>query len=1145
MTKFAAPLLLWMLTCGSVFAQDYRAKVQGTVTDATGAIVAEAQLRLRNINTGIEAAKTSNQSGQFLFDFVEPGTYELTAELAGFSRFVQQNILVQTRGDITVNPVLKLGQVVETVNVAAQTVEVQFNTSTMSLTVDRKMLTDLPVLARNPFTLVLLDPAVVNRYTTNLATRNPFYMWSSSQLDVGGNTSTKNELQLDGAPLQLGYKGSYAPPMDATQEVAVQQNAVDAEYGHSAGGVLTLSVKSGTNEYHGTAYYFGRNPALNAVTNSVVRAPNLVRNHIYGGTFGNPIVKNKLFNFVSFERWQTKDPRQAIMTLPSELERGGDFSQSLNPDGGLRAIFDPFTTQLSSAGVASRTPFPGNRIPVSQMDPLAVRFMKDIWLPNGPGDNITGVNNYKQAYFWYLYNWNFNNRTDWNVNDKWKIFGRYSRFRTDLSQNNYTPNNSPAMTDDNGGVMNSRNIAADAVWTTGPSTVINFRWSYATLNDDYDSPKSAIGGEGLKQFWPNAWYQSYLPGIPAVYYPNLAVSGVGSASFGKGGYWYQHPQSYNYSGRVSKNMGRHYLKWGGESRLLRGSSVRPNLMNFSFGPAFTADTFQAPNTRLRGDGWATFLLGALDSSSQAQHIPLQEPRTDFYAAYIQDDFKVNKNLTINLGLRYEYETGLFDPLDRVSRPLDLTAPIPDMQKNPPPIPADIAALRGQPYHFTGPWQFAGNGNPRGMWDSNKKVFMPRLGVAIRLSDRMSLRAGYARYVIPPLLVSDVLGAADSRYAGFGAITTVAPSLQGVPQARISDPFPAGSNPLIPPVGRSLGIYTRLGSQADWNEKDMRTGVNDRFNISFQRQLPFLMHADVTYFMNFGHDMPYNDRLNLADPNLSYTYKALLDQTVSNPFYQYLTPQTFPGQLRNQPTVSRGSLLRPYPQYLDLTQFNTSGFLNRYHALQVKVQRNFNNGLMFLVAYNFNREQNSNFFNDPDEYAGRATMLDSNNPRHRISTASVYELPFGKGHKYLSNANPFVNAVFGGWSTSTLLFYNSGAYLRFGTQVGPDNTPAVYRDRAKWFDLSGFNRQPAYTPRTNPWQYPDLTGPRNWNLDVTLSKFFPMTERIKLELRLESYNLTNSFVPNDPATAFTSATFGRTTTQNNRGREFQYTARIHF
>jgi hypothetical protein len=1122
-------------------AQDYRARVQGLVADATGAAVPNAKVTLTNVNTGLETARASNANGQYLFDFVEPGAYTLTAEAPGFAKFIQQNIQVQVRGDVTVDAVLNVGSLVETVNVAEAAVAVQFTTSTMSLTIDRKMLTDLPILARNPFTLVLLDPAVVNRYAT-LATRNPFYMWSSSQLDVGGSTSTRNDLQLDGAPLQLGWKGSYAPPMDAVQEVSVQQNAVDAEYGHSGGGVLSLSVKGGTNEYHGTAYYFGRNPVLNAVTNSVVRAPNAVRNHIWGGSVGNPVIKNKLFTFTSYEAWRQIDPRNQIMTLPTEAERSGDFSRSFALTGAVRQIYDPFSTTFDAAtGAVSRTPFAGNRIPASRMDPVSLRFLSDIWLPNGPGDNITGVGNYKIAYKWFLNYWNFNNRTDWNISDKWRVFGRYSRFRTDIDQNNYTPNNSPAMQNDNGGVMNSRNIAGDAVATLNPTTVLNFRFSYATLNDDYDAPSAKVGEPGLARFWPNSWYRSYLADIPAIYYPNLSIAGVGSATFGKGGWWYQHPQSYNYSGRLSKDVGQHYIKFGGESRLLRGSSVRPNLMNFNFRPALTADTFLAPNTALRGDAWATFLLGALDDSSQAQSIPLQKPRTNFYALFFHNDWKITRNLTINLGLRWEYETGLWDDQDRLSRYLDLENPIPEFQSNPPRIPADIAAMRGKPYQFNGAWYFT-DSDHRSSWNSNKKNFMPRAGLALRLNDHTALRLGFARYIIPPLLTTDTLG--SGRYPGFSALTTVAPVLQGIPQARISDPFPA-SNPLIPPVGKSLGRYTNLGGPATWDEQEFRSGVNDRINVSLQRKLPGQIHTDITYFANIGHDLPYNLQLNLVDPQLSYTHKALLDQSVPNPFFQILPADKFPGQLRNQRTVTRRSLLSTYPQYAGLTQVNTDGVLNRYHALQIKVQRPFSRGYSFLFSYNYNRERTYAFFNSDDEYAGKFTFQPSNNPRHRIATGGTWDIPVGKDRSYLAGAHPVVNGILGGWSTSWLLFASSGQFIRFGAMLAEGNPKIDNPTRARWFDTSKFQRLPAFTPRTNPWQYDGLTGPKSWNLDLTVAKFFPITERVRIEFRMEAYNLTNSFVPTDPVTDVLSANFGRSINQLNRGREFQYTGRIHF
>ncbi|HZT29004.1 MAG TPA: TonB-dependent receptor [Bryobacteraceae bacterium] len=1137
-----AALLAVAFLFGAAQAQDSRARVQGIVTDPTHAVVAGAVVRLHNDNTGVESVKQTNDVGLYVFDLVDPGTYSVLVEHPGFSKFVQQNVIVQVRGDVTVDATLGMSSTTETVNVSAAAVGLQFNTSTMEQTVNGKMLNDLPIMQRNPFTLALLDPAVVNRYGT-LAQRYPFYMWSSSELDVGGSTSTQNDLQLDGAPLQLGWKGSYNLPMDAVQEFSVQQNSVDAEFGHSAGGVLSIGMKSGTNSFHGTAYYFGRNPALNAVTNSVTHTPNLVRNNIWGGTLGNPIVKNKLFSFFAYEQWHVSQPFSALLTLPTALERTGDFSQSFNGAGAQRVIYDPWSTQFNSAtGAVSRTPFVGNRIPNARMDPSALIFLKDIWQPNGPGDDATGVNNFKTGYVWFLKYLNISQRTDWNVNDKWKIFGRYSRFHTTIDQNNYTPNNSPAMPNDNGGVMYSQNMAGDAVYTMNNSTVLDLRFSYATLNDDYNAPSAQVGSAGLAKFWPNnPWYQPYLnSGIPAVYYPNLNISTYGSASFGKGGWWYQHPQSYNYSAKIAKYLGKHDLKVGGESRLLRGFSVRPNLMSFNFGPAQTANTFLSPNTRLSGDGWATFLLGALDSSSSANFIPLQQPRTDFYAGYVQDDIKLTRNLTLNLGLRYEFETGLYDAQNRLSRYLDLTNPIPEMQSTPPPIPADVAAMRGAPYIFNGAWIFTDSSH-RSSWNSNRHAFAPRVGMALRLNDRTVLRAGFARYIIPPLLTTDTLGSAV--YPGFSATTTVAPVLQGVPQSVLSDPFPS-TNPLILPVNKTLGRYTNLGSPATWNQQDFRSGVNDRLNVSIQHRLPGLIQADITYFVNLGRSLPYSLPLNMTDPNLIYTDKAAVDKSIPNPFYHYLTPDKFQGQLRNLPTVSVRSLLSTYPQYGALTQVNTAGVDDHYQALQIKLQRTFSAGYMFLIAYNYNNERTTNFFNDIDQYADRLTWIPSNNPRHRLSAAGTYELPIGKGRRYLSTLPAALNAVIGGWSTSSILFFNSGDYLRFGAmQATGDPTANPTPGRA--FDITKFAPLPAYTPRTNPWQYPGLVGPLSWELDSTVSKIFPIKERLNVEFKFEAYNLTNSFVPTDPVTDVQSSLFGRSINQANRGREMQYTLRLIF
>jgi hypothetical protein len=809
-------------------AQDYRAKLQGIVTDSSQRAIGGATVTLLNANTGVTATKTTAVNGFYTFEFVAPGMYTVTVEHHGFSRFAQTNIQVQVRGDVTVNASLTVGAVAETVNVQASAVSVHFNTSTLELTVDRKMLTDLPILARNPFTLALLNPAVVNRYP---GTRNPFFMWSSSTIDVGGDTAQKNDLLIDGSPSQIGPKGSYAPPMDAVQEFSVQQNSVDAEFGHSGGGILSLGMKSGTNEWHGTAYYFGRNPALNARTNSVTNTRNHVRNHIWGATVGHPIRKNKLFAFTAYEAWRQTEPGSAQGTLPTDLEREGDFSQSLNVDGGLRTIYDPWTTRFNAAtGGVIRTPFAGNRIPQAQMDPTALRIMKDVWKPNSAGTGFTKQNNFQAGYAMPIRSWNFSERVDWNISDAWKMFARYSRVRTDLKSENYA--DSPAVRRDNG-IMNNRNIAGDFVWIARPNTVLNFRGSYSSLEDDSQDKDQEIGEAGLAEFWPsNPWYKPYFGEMPVIHYPAVII---GSFRLGNGSYWYQHPRHWAYSGSMRQTRGKHNWKVGGESRLHHSDGIFSTLMNFNIQQGLTAGTFINPDTLRSGDQWATFLLGAIDDNSFAQRPPYQRLGVSYYAGFVQDDIKLTPHVTLNLGLRYEYETAPWDLKGgpQLSRNLDLDAPIPEMQQTPPQIPAGVRALMNQPYKFSGAWVFTDEEHRR-MFNSNRYVFLPRAGIAVRLNDNTAVRVGFARYVVPPLIAGSTLTRIAMPY--YGAQTNAAPALEGVPQARLSDPFSA-SNPLVLPVGQARGRYTNLGDTASWNEQELRMGVNDRYNFSLQRQLP--------------------------------------------------------------------------------------------------------------------------------------------------------------------------------------------------------------------------------------------------------------------------------------------------------------------
>lgn len=1143
---FPALVLCLAAGAGTAWAQELRGSVRGTVSDSTGGVVSAAKVQLRNTGTGVETQQNTNTSGQYVFDFVPPGTYTLTVSLEGFRSFVQENILVQTRADITVNASLTVGTVTETIKITETPVAVQFNKTTMETTLDTKMSNSMPIIHRNPFLLLTLDPQVT--YTGG-GEQSPYHHWAASYIDVGGGTRLKNDVIVDGSPNTWGPKTNYVPPMDAVSELNVQQNATDAEYGHSAGGIISLQMKSGTNDWHGTAYYFGRNPKLNALADRVSRSPNVIRHNVWGVTSQNPIKKNKVFNFISYEGQNLREPVNQFASLPTELERGGNFSQTFAPGGAVRTIYDPWTTQFNASLPAgqqvTRSPFPGNIIPSSRLDPVSARFLQDIWKPNNPGDDITRVNNYKNTFprIYQYYNWS--DRVDWNVNDAWKVFGRFSRLHTNV----LSPNPSGTRAGATGGSeRNSLTAAGDAVWTINPSTVFNVRGSYNKPVDRFIDPVAQV--KDYNEFWPgNNWYEEYAKTLPAIYYPGIQVGG---SSFGRPSWWYSAPDFWNLQSKVSMQMGRHYVKVGGEYRHYRGNSGFFQPVQFRFNPGLTADTFINPNTRERGDAWATMLLGALEGDSRIRTEPLYGISNNFYGAYVQDDFKINQKWTLNIGLRYEFDSDIVDKDNRLTRGLNLNSPIPEFQgANAPRLPAEVLAIRGSAPQWNGEWIFTDSKNRSG-YHSPRFTLLPRVGIAYRLNDRTSLRFGYARYVIPPSVnIEGGLNLNDTvPYPGYENESFPLPALQGVPQARFGDPFPRGSNPLNPVPGQKFGRYTNLGSTANQPLifQDLRNAYNDRFNFSYQTQMFSQIVVDVTYFMSLSSNHYTTRNINAIDLRYGYQHKAVVSQSVDNPFFNILTLDKFPGALRNQRQVSINTLLRPYPQYGDLTMWHWPGVSRRYQSLQLKAQRPFVNGFNFLVGYNYHRNRNDEFYDGVDAFDNRFTMFESADRRHKLNISGIYELPIGRGRKLVGNISRAVDLALGGWSVSGIYQYISGAYLRFGGLDFKGTNPKLDDPtRNRWFDTSQFALLPAFTRRANPLQFDGLTGPRISTIDATMSKNVKLSERLTMEFRMEAYNLANVMVQSDPNLSVTSSLFGRVTGQRGAyfGRQLQYNARIRW
>jgi hypothetical protein len=1144
-----AAVIAAFLCAPAAFAQEFRGKIQGLVTDSTEAAIAGATVTLANVNTGVKTIRQTNEIGRYIFDYVNPGSYAITVESAGFGKFIQENIQVQTLADITVNATLRPGALQESIVVKESPVEVQFNSSHNSMTINTELANKLPRFDRNPFKLALLNPAVVNTRGEVL----PYHSWAANSIELGGGTNLKNDLQVDGSPIGLGHKATYTPNTDAVQEVIVAQNSVDAESGHSGGGIISMTLKSGTNQWHGSAFFLSRNPALNALADRTTRVKTAARNNMWGGTLGNPIRKNKVFNFFSWEQWRPREPVNYIATVPTPLERAGDFSQSLNIDRGVRTIFDPTTTVFDAANnKATRQPFAGNVIPQNRIDPLAAQIMKQFWDPNNPGDNITGVNNYKAAPIRTIGYYNYSNRTDVDLSSNWRVFGRVSRLHTMVDTANPTPNRSQIFVPGDASARHAFSVSGDAVWTVNPRTVLNFHGDYHSLVDDYASPPNDIGKAGLDKLWPNnPWYAPYLSGL-AEYFPRFSAG----STFGRPGtFWNQHPNGNDFNVKISQQRGAHYLKAGFDTQHKGGFTLVTGVTTFNFPVALTAETFLSPDTLHLGSPLATLLLGTLDSGTTAISKPVKNPRTGFYGLFFQDDYKLNRRITLNLGLRYEYETAWSDPERRMSRYNDLTQPIPEMQANPPQIPQQASSIMNVPYKWNGAWVFTDNSHP-GMWDPPKAVFMPRAGIAVRVSDRTSVRVGWARYTIPsefnfttenPFPGFEAINFLEAPYPGFDVTQSASPLLEGKPQVRWSDPFPTGLNPLIPPKGKGYGRYLGLGGDnLIWMHPDFKRGVNDRLNVTFSHQLPNYIVLDITYFANFGHDLPYIQYLDLADPNLSYTYKGAVDVQVNNPFYQYLTPDKFPGPLRNQRTVTVGSLLKPYPQYAGLFEAFSPGKSERYHSLEIRAQRGFRGGYNFLFGYVYQRQKIYEWYDDIARYQGKFAYQNTTEPHQRLSAGGAYEFPFGKGRKFLTQPHPVLQGILGGWQTIGAWYFNTGNNLRFGSMLASGNPTISNPTPQRWFDTTKFQRLPAFTPRSNPWQYDGLFGPRFWQMDLSLMKYFQVTERVKTEFKMSAYNATNRLNRADPDLGVTSSTFGQTLRQSgSTGRQVEFGLKIIF
>lgn len=1130
--RIAAAALFLFGTLAS--GQQFLGKVQGFVKDPSGAVVPGAKVQLFNTATGALNTVQTNANGHYIFGFVNLGNYEVSAQAPGFARTVQENVTMRASGDVTVNLTLKVGSTSQTVTVQGAPPAVQFNTSELSTVITKSELATLPNQMRNPFTMAMLIPAGSLSPGLGVSggqSQYPWNVWETSGLTVGGTTASGagagTEFMIDGAPSKISQMGGFIPSSDAVQEVNVSQNGADAEQGFSDGGVITLVTKSGTNQWHGALTYENQNPYFEARTFKY-GTPNTARKQVGNVSLGNPIIKNKLFVFDSYEQWKWSPASEGLQaTVPTEAEVNGDFSNARNKDGSLDVIYDPTTTVVNTAtNTATRTPFPGNIIPQSRIDPTAKLMMQYMnWGPNRTPDDLTGLNNF-HAQETQTYNyWNFMNRTDWNVSDKLRVYGHYGQlyqFTNDstdgrIAESNYYQGNQ----------NDSRTITGAAIYTLSPNMVLDVSGTYTSIDQLFPQGITMPYSQWSSKFLGADWGSSYYQDAAALRFPSVNVGEWGQ-TYGLSLGWLQYGKSWNIEPKLVAQKGRNYMKMGLDFRQQHLDDGWPAIPSFNFSQADTAATYINPNLATSGNGYASFLLGGIDSGD-APYLPTMKPRDTYFALFFQDDLKLTPRIMLNLGLRADKDTGPTEAQNRIMQYANPNGSLPALASAGIVMPATVTQLDsewGVPLPtWTGGAYYATSSNPH-LYGTSVE-WQPRVGFAFRINNETSLRAAYSHWAVPPILTLNGLQLPTGINGGSGGLTSYGyyqdtvfqGFIAGVPSVYLHNPVPNG---LIPPTGSSLGVYTQLGGDLLWNDQKYRPPQSDRINVTLEHQFPAKLLIEGTYLFSYGSNILSNENYNYnnVNPQMQATLGSQLGVAVPNPFYNILTPAQFPGILRTYPTVALSQLVQPYPYYTSLQEMDLPGLHDIYNSVQLQVSRPLANGLQVFAAYAHDTDRIQQFVpNTMDLFNNTPQYSPSTTPHHRLNIAVVAQLPFGRGRQFANHLNRTADLLVGGWNFSAIYMFLSGDPLPIGDwQMTGIPWQVANPSAQEWFNPAAFElKTNAYALRTTPLYISGLNGPITWDLDCSFSKQADIWEKhnLKGELRFELYNATNTAFEPDP------------------------------
>ena len=1201
--------LLLIVAAFTATAQEFRGSLAGKITDQNGAVVPGSKVEIKNVETGIVSTTTTGEDGSYNFALLPPGKYQLTVTKENFNTAIREGVVVRVADRLTLDVQLEIGVTAMVTTVASGLTLDTGNVNTGTVVTGRQI-SELPLTEGTAYQLATLAPGIA--YTGNPLFTGPTSNGNLAAFRSNGATGA-NQITLDGSP-NYAFDGGvgFSPPSDAVQEFKVQTNTFDAQQGYSAGATVNVAVKSGTNDLHGTAWYFNRDrsrTANNLFGNAANQARPIRTYHRFGGVVSGPVVLPKIFNgrdrtffLVSYERLKDNIAEPQVFTVPTAKMRTGDFTELLGNRNNIASsantvIFNPFSgvqqgnnVVRSSFGCPTSGALPANSqcniIPSALINPVAANLIKFYPLPN-----IAGVSNGTQNNFFsnQIRHQNYRAwlmRLDHRISSNQSIFGKYYHSFNPEDRQDWAGevNGFPITrgfefrTNDGGNINYTNAVSSNFVFDIRVS--VNRFVQERRPAELFDPAQLGFAPASLAAM---RGYQ-YLPRIMI---RNLdATRPIRSTLGSTRSDWNEGRIRPFYMGSVQPTVTQvfdnHTLKYGYDLRILRENFSTDAYRGgqFFFDGLFTAPASNS-SANLRnvfGRDVAAFLLGVPTTGSGANASQIDNSinysvQSIYHGIFFQDDWRVSRKMTLNLGLRFDLEQGLTERFNRILRGFDLGTPSPIENQV---RAAYTNAFNANPANFVVPpsqffvrggYTFADENN-RNVWEADRSNFQPRVGISYQLTDKTVVRAGFGIFMAPFQIETP-------QQIGFAGSTPFVPSNNNglTFVATLTNPFPNGVSGVQPSFGSSLGLLTGIGADVAADTAPIigllrKNAKFARIVLGIQRELPGQIVVEANYIRANGYNLAVSRNLNfvprqfLGDtPTTDAAANTFLSATIPNPFRNLV-----PGgsAFNTATTITRAQSLLTHPQFTNLWVQEYDGS-NRYNSLQVQVDKRFATDVSLTATYTWSNLREKVGYLNPSDTLLEDRISQFDRP-HRFTFAGVFELPVGRGRRLGNNMNRVLDAVIGGWQlngtyewqsgepfllTANNLFFPgdlSSIRSRLGQGDGEGGKFGIDRSA---FEAPGLVTLTAFGIRNVPTTLDNLRNQPYSVANVGLTKNFKMGEVRRIQLRAEALNAFNhpyfgAGIGLNPGTAAApNAAFGIVTTQRNNPRDIQFGAKFIF